>query len=122
VFRYEDVPDPTRGRDGAIEVKATASRAAHATAPAAMTSRPHIVGYQCAGIVRAVGDVVRGRASASASSGMTADRMPSWSRSRRGDVGDPDGVDLEHGACVPICSAPLTTASSSSAGCAAADH
>src|SRR5215475_15129727 len=61
VFRYEDVPDPTFGAGMVlIEVKAVSIEGGDTLhrAGGEMTARPHIVGYQCAGVVRAVGDGV----------------------------------------------------------------
>jgi len=64
VFRYEDVPDPTLHPAGVlIDVKAIAIEGGDVLnrAGGAMTAKPHIVGYNCAGIVREVGEQVKDR-------------------------------------------------------------
>src|SRR3954453_1628182 len=61
VLRYADVPDPVcHPRGVVIEVKAVSIEGGDVLnrAGGAMTSTPHIVGYQCAGIVREVGEEV----------------------------------------------------------------
>ena len=60
VFRYEDVPDPTCGPGMVlIEVQAVSIEGGDTLSRAGgtMASRPHIVGYQCGGVVREVGQV-----------------------------------------------------------------
>lgn len=107
VFRYEDVPDPECGpgmvlvdvRAISIEGGDTLNRAG-----GAMASRPHIVGYQCAGIIREVGAGVSDRQVGQAvvvvmMHGSHAERVvvpaiSTWVL--------PDGLDLTLGACVPI--------------------
>jgi len=74
-----------------------------------MASRPHIVGYQCAGIVREVGEKARDRHPGQAVAavmlhGSHAELVAvpvatTWAL--------PDGVDIKRGACVPI---PVGTA------------
>ena len=65
VFRYEDVPDP-QCRPGwvVIDVEAISIEGGDTLnrLGGAMTSMPHIVGYQCAGTIREVGDGVTDRA------------------------------------------------------------
>ena len=64
VFRYEDVPDPTCGPGSVlIDVKAISIEGGDTLhrAGGALASRPHIVGYQCAGLVREVGAGVTDR-------------------------------------------------------------
>jgi NADPH:quinone reductase-like Zn-dependent oxidoreductase len=64
VFRYEDVPDPVCDATsvlidvGAISIEGgdTLNRAG-----GGMTARPHVVDYQCAGVIRAVGEQVTDR-------------------------------------------------------------
>jgi NADPH:quinone reductase len=61
VFRYEDVPDPTVGRgDILIKVEAISIEGGDTLnrLGGAMSAVPHIVGYQCAGTVVAIGDDV----------------------------------------------------------------
>lgn len=107
VFRYEDVPDPECGAGavlidvGAISVEGgdTLHRSG-----GVMASRPHIVGYQCAGVIRAVGAGVTDR--------QVGQRvvmvMMHGSHAARATVPAsmtwvlPDGLDLQVGACVPI--------------------
>src|SRR5213593_3686495 len=64
VFRYEDVADPVCSGSGVlIEVKAISIEGGDVLnrAGGEMPSRPHIVGYQCAGIIREVGANVTDR-------------------------------------------------------------
>ena len=70
VFRYEDVPDPACGPGAVlIEVKAISIEGGDTLhrAGGEMASRPHIVGYQCAGVVREVGERASRGIAASAS-------------------------------------------------------
>lgn len=65
VLRYEDVPDPQRGPgDVLIEVEAISIEGGDTLnrAGGEMAGQPHIVGYQCAGTIREVGDDVTDRA------------------------------------------------------------
>ncbi len=107
VFRYEDVPDPACGPDAVlIEVRAISIEGGDTLhrAGGLMAGRPHIVGYQCAGIVREVGanvtDRVPGqRVVAVMMYGSHAElavvpAVMTWVL--------PDGLDLKLGACVPI--------------------
>ena len=64
VFRYEDVPDPECHAAGiVIEVKAISIEGGDVLNRAGgdMAGRPHIVGYQCAGIIREAGPSVTDR-------------------------------------------------------------
>jgi NADPH2:quinone reductase len=107
VFRYEDVPDPTCHPDGVlVDVKAVSIEGGDVLhrAGGALASKPHIVGYQCSGIVREVGANVTDRTvgqpvAAVAPHGSHAEVMStpvasSWLL--------PDGMDLREAACVPI--------------------
>jgi len=61
VFRYEDVPDPNCGPGGVlVQVEAISIEGGDVgnRAGGALASEPHIVGYQCAGTVREVGEHV----------------------------------------------------------------
>jgi NADPH2:quinone reductase len=61
VFRYEDVPDPPlRARSVLIRVGAIGIQGGDVLnrSQGEMATRPHIVGYQAAGIVEAVGEAV----------------------------------------------------------------
>jgi NADPH2:quinone reductase len=107
VFRYEYVPDPTCAPGMVlIEVKAISIEGGDTLhrAGGEMASRPHIVGYQCAGVVREVGDgvtrpAVGQRVVAVMTHGSHAELVAvaapaTWVL--------PDGLELELGACVPI--------------------
>jgi NADPH2:quinone reductase len=64
VFRYEEVPDPTCPPYGVlIEVQAISIEGGDVLnrAGGPMAATPHIVGYQCAGVVREAGADVRDR-------------------------------------------------------------
>jgi NADPH2:quinone reductase len=107
VFRYEDVPDPACQPGGiVIDVKAISIEGGDVLnrAGGEMPSRPHIVGYQCAGVIRQAGANVTDR---------TVDQpvvavMPFGSHASQVAVAAmqtwpvPDGMDLQAAACVPI--------------------
>src|SRR5213593_1511455 len=107
VFRYEDVADPVCSGSGVlIEVKAISIEGGDVLnrAGGEMPSKPHIVGYQCAGIVREVGANVTDR-----QVGQTVvAAMPFGSHAELVAVAAmqtwavPDGLDLQRAACVPI--------------------
>ncbi len=64
VFRIEELPDPPCGPDGLLlDVKAVSIEGGDVLSRAGgeMASKPHIVGYQCAGIIREVGGNVSDR-------------------------------------------------------------
>src|SRR5713226_72259 len=64
VFRYEEVPDPVCQPGGVLlDVKAISIEGGDVLnrAGGEMPSRPHIVGYQCAGVIREVGAEVTDR-------------------------------------------------------------
>ena len=107
VFKYEEVPDPPLSPRGVrIDVKAIAIEGGDVLnrAGGALTSRPHIVGYNCAGIVRDVGAEVTDRkpgdrvtalmASGSHASMVSVRAASTWLV--------PDGCSIEHAACVPV--------------------
>ena len=107
VFLYEDVADPSCGPGHVlIEVRAISIEGGDTLhrAGGVMASRPHIVGYQCAGVVREVGAGVSDRAPgqqvvAIMPHGAYAElvavpAMATWVL--------PDGLDVKVGACVPI--------------------
>ena len=63
VFRYEDVPDPVpTAQDLLVRVEAISVEGGDTLARSGgeLGSVPHVVGYQCAGVVVAVGDDVSG--------------------------------------------------------------
>ena len=107
VFRYEDVPDPQCRSGGVlIDVKAISIEGGDVLnrAGGEMPSKPHIVGYQCAGVIREVGENVSDRAAGQAvvvvmpfgshASLVSAAAMQTWPL--------PEGMDLRLAACVPI--------------------
>jgi NADPH2:quinone reductase len=107
VFRYEDVPDPVCDRGGVlIDVGAISVEGGDTLhrAGGVMAARPHIVGYQCAGIVRAVGDgvidrrvgqrVVAVMMHGSHAARVAVPASMTWVL--------PEALALEVGACVPI--------------------
>ena len=107
VFRYEDVPDPECDATGVlVDVGAISIEGGDTLhrSGGAMAARPHIVGYQCAGVIRAVGSQVSDRkvgqrVVAVMMHGSHAEKVAvpatmTWVL--------PNGLDLKPGACVPI--------------------
>ncbi|MDQ1466285.1 MAG: NADPH:quinone reductase [Actinomycetota bacterium] len=107
VFRYEDVPDPVVYAGGvvvAIEAISIEGGDTLNRAGGEMTSTPHIVGYQCAGTIREVGEGVTDRRvgqrvvctnlSGSHAELMAVPSILTWPV--------PDGADLVPVACVPV--------------------
>lgn len=107
VIRYQDLPDPVCQPGGVvIEVKAVSIEGGDTLnrAGGEMPSKPHIVGYQCAGIVRETGPNVTDRRVGQ----RVVAIMPSGSHAERAAVAAaqtwlvPDGLSIEEAACVPI--------------------
>lgn len=107
VLRYEDVPDPACQPGGVlVDVEAISVEGGDVLNRAGgdMASSPHIVGYQCAGIVREVGASVSDRVVGqpvvavmpfgSHASLVAVASMQTWPV--------PEGMDLQAAACVPI--------------------
>ncbi|MEO8604796.1 MAG: zinc-binding alcohol dehydrogenase family protein [bacterium] len=107
VFRYEDVADPHCGPGMVlIEVQAVSIEGGDTLhrSGGAIGSRPHIVGYQCAGVVRQLGDGVSDRSvgqrlcavmpAGSHAALVAVPAMTTWVL--------PDNLDVKQGACVPI--------------------
>jgi len=107
VFRYEDVPDPACAPDGVVVDVAVVSIEGGDTLHrrgGEMAGRPHVVGYQCAGVICEVGARVQDR--------RVGQRVVcvgihgSHAERRAVPAGAtwivPDGADLEKVACVPI--------------------
>jgi NADPH2:quinone reductase len=107
VFRYAEVPDPACPPGAVvIDVKAISIEGGDVLnrAGGLMAARPHIVGYQCAGIVREIGAGVSDRTVGQ----RVVAVMPNGSHAERAAAAAgatwpvPDGLDLEAAACVPI--------------------
>ena len=107
VFRYEDVPDPICQATGVvIDVRVISVEGGDTInrSGGQMPSRPHIVGYQCAGIVSEVGSNVADRHP----SQPVVAIMPHGSHAEKVAVAAaqtwpvPEGLSLEEAACVPI--------------------
>jgi NADPH2:quinone reductase len=107
VFRYDDVPDPPLHSGGVVvQVAAVSIEGGDVLnrAGGALTSDPHIVGYQCAGYVREVGADVKNLHEGDA----VACVMASGSHAELVSVPElacwrvPDGLSIEEAACVPI--------------------
>ncbi len=107
VLRYEDVPDPECGPgDVLVEVEAISIEGGDTLnrAGGEMATRPHIVGYQCAGTIRQVGGDVTDRAVGdrvvavmlfgSHAELVAVPAMLTWPV--------PTGLDVVEAACVPI--------------------
>jgi NADPH2:quinone reductase len=107
VFRYEELPDPPLHPRGVlIDVKAVSIEGGDILhrAGGEMTSRPHIVGYQCAGVIREAGPevedlrpgdrVVVTLGSGSHASVVSVPARATWKV--------PGGLSIEEAACVPI--------------------
>lgn len=107
VLQYEEVAEPELRRGGVlIDVEAISIEGGDTLnrLQGAMTSSPHIVGYQCAGTIREVGEGVTDRSPgqrvvATMASGSHAEVV---SVSARSTWLVPDGADLVTVACVPI--------------------
>jgi NADPH2:quinone reductase len=107
VFKYEDVYDPQLFASGVIiEVKAISIEGGDVLnrAGGEMPSKPHIVGYQCAGVIKEVGASVQDRQAGQEVVAI----MPFGSHAELVGVAAmqtwpvPEGADLQEMACVPI--------------------
>ncbi|UCE87356.1 MAG: zinc-binding dehydrogenase [Deltaproteobacteria bacterium] len=107
VFRYEEVPDPACAPDGVlVDVQAISVEGGDVLhrARGEMPSRPHIVGYQCAGVIREVGAQVRNREPGQR---VVAVMMHGSHAERVATAANatwlvPDGLDLPRASAVPI--------------------
>jgi NADPH:quinone reductase len=107
VLRYEDVPDPVPGPDDVlIRVEAISIEGGDTLnrAGGAMPAVPHIVGYQCAGRIEAVGANVRDR-----ETGQRVVATMPWGSHAELAVANvavtwpvPEGADVTKVACVPV--------------------
>ena len=107
VFRYEDVPDPTcHPRGVLVEVQAISIEGGDVLSRAGgeMAGRPHIVGYQNAGVIREAGAEVDDREPGQRV--VTVNPHGSHAELRsvpvRSTWAVPDGLSIEQAACVPI--------------------
>src|SRR5207249_9201675 len=107
VFRYEEVPDPVCQPGGVlIDVKAISIEGGDVLnrAGGEMPAKPHIVGYQCAGVIREVGTGVTDRQPGQ----RVAAFMPHGSHAAMASVNAnqtfvlPDAIDLKEAATVPV--------------------
>jgi NADPH2:quinone reductase len=107
VLRYEDVPDPTPGpADVLIRVEAISIEGGDTLnrAGGEMPATPHVVGYQCAGTIEAVGADVSDRAPGQ----RVVATMPWGSHAELAVTPAvvtwlvPEGADIVSAACVPV--------------------
>lgn len=107
VLRYEEVSEPACAPNGVvIDVAAIGIEGGDLgnRAHGALAGRPHIVGYNCAGVVREVGPEVADRRPGDRVTAI----MVHGSHAERVAVAAaqtwlvPDGLSLEHAACVPV--------------------
>jgi NADPH2:quinone reductase len=107
VLRYEDRPDPACGPGSVlVDVKAISIEGGDVLnrAGGEMPSKPHIVGYQCAGVIREVGASVTDRSRAQA----VVTVMPFGSHASLVSVAAmqtwliPEGLEMQTAACIPI--------------------
>lgn len=107
VFRYEDVPDPEARRGGlVVEVKAIGVQGGDLInrREGVLVNRPHVVGYQAAGVVRELGEGV----DAFAVGQRVAAMMMHGSHAELASVparktwAIPDSLSFEEAAAVPV--------------------
>jgi len=107
VFRYEDRPDPACGPGSVlVDVKTISIEGGDVLNRAGgdMPSKPHIVGYQCAGVIREVGASVTDRSPGQA----VVTVMPFGSHASLVSVAAmqtwliPEGLEMQTAACIPI--------------------
>lgn len=107
VFRYADVADPTCPPDGVvIDVGAVSIEGGDTLnrLRGAMAGRPHIVGYQCAGVISEVGPQVSDREVGQrvVCVGLHGSHAERRAVPAAATWPVPEGLDLERAACVPI--------------------
>lgn len=107
VLKYEDVPDPKLSPQGVlIDVQAISIEGGDVLNRAGgdMPAKPHIVGYQCAGVIREVGADVKDRKPGQRVSAF----MPFGSHAAMASVAAnqtfvlPDGIDIKEASTVPV--------------------
>ena len=107
VFRYEDVADPTPN-DGEILIRVEAISIEGGDTlnrlGGALTSTPHIVGYQCAGTVIGVGGGVTafGVGDRAVTTGLDGSHAELRATAEPFAWRIPDGLSTEEAACVPV--------------------
>lgn len=107
VFRYEDVPDPEcHARGIVVDVKAVSIEGGDVLSRAGgmLRTRPHVVGYQAAGIIATVGAEVPDFSVGQAVVTVNTDGSHAEKRSVPATSAwlIPDGMDIEEAACIPI--------------------
>ena len=107
VFRYEEVPDPVCEPGGVvIDVKAVSIEGGDTMnrLGGAMAGRPHVVGYQCAGVIAEVGPGVEDRAVGQrvVGTGMHGSHAEKRALPAATTWVIPDELDFSRAACVPI--------------------
>jgi NADPH2:quinone reductase len=107
VFRYEDVPDPDCGPgEVLIRVEAVSIEGGDTLSRLGgdLARVPHIVGYQCAGVVVAVGDGVDDLAPGDrvVTVGLDGSHAEMRVTGRTFCWPIPDGLSTEEAACVPV--------------------
>ncbi len=112
VLRYEEVEDPScHPRGVVIEVEAASIEGGdlRARAQGPLPHTPHVVGYQCAGVIREVGEAVTERSVGQRVVAVSGAGSHAELRSvpARATWVLPDGLGTEEAACVPV---PFATA------------
>jgi NADPH:quinone reductase len=107
VFRYEDVPDPVPGAgDILIKVEAVSIEGGDTLnrLGGEMNAHPHIVGYQCAGTVTAVGEAVTKFAVGDRAVSVGIDGSHAEQRAVPEPFAwkIPDALPTDQAACVPV--------------------
>jgi NADPH:quinone reductase len=107
VFRYEDIADPEVYPGGVlIEVEAISIEGGDTLnrAGGEMATTPHVVGYQCAGAIRAVGEGVEDRhvGQRVVASGLWGSHAELFVTPAVVTWPVPDGADIVKAACVPV--------------------
>lgn len=107
VFRYEEVPDPTVGpEDVLIQVEAVSIEGGDTLnrLQGLLARTPHIVGYQCAGPVLAIGDKVTGIAVGDrvVTTGLDGSHAELRATGQSFCWVIPEGLSTEEAACVPV--------------------
>ena len=107
VFRYEGVPDPEPGLDDVlIRVEAIGIQGGDVMnrREGELTNNPHVVGYQCAGVVLSVGGLVTAfkEGDRVVTTGVDGSHAELRSTGQSFCWLIPEGLSMEEAACVPI--------------------